>query len=80
MNFLSIFAFLVATFASTKANPVITSWIKSTGYNGYNKQLGDVQKVQYSTNYVYISSTSVAGTYTVGQPGFNTTYPWADCP
>ena len=65
---------------STTSNPAITAWIKSTGYNGYNSQLADVQKVQYSSNYVYVSSTSVPGTYTVGQPGYSTAKPWADCP
>ena len=53
---------------STSTNPIITKWIKSTGYKGYNNQLSDVQKVQYSSSYVYITSTSIPGTYTVGQP------------
>ena len=79
----SIITLLFASFALANAatlNPAITSWIKSTGYTGYNSQLADVQKVQYSSNYVYVTSTSIAGTYTVGQPGFNTTYPWANDP
>ena len=53
---------------------VITSWTQCTGKNGYNSQYSDVQKIQYSTDYVYISSTSVPGTYTPGGGG------WADCP
>ena len=69
-----------ASTTTATSNPVVTSWIKSTGYTGYNSQLADVQKIQYSSSYVYITSTSIAGTYTVGQPGYSTTYPWADCP
>ena len=53
---------------------VIKSWTKCTGKNGYNGALSDVQKIEYSTNYVYISSTSIPGTYTVGGGG------WADDP
>jgi hypothetical protein len=59
---------------SVASQPVITKWVKSTGYKGYNGALSDVQKVQYSNNYVYISSTSIPGTYTVGGGG------WADDP
>ena len=59
---------------SAVTDKVITSWTQCTGKNGYNSQLSDVQKIQYSTDYVYISSTSIPGTYTVGGGG------WADCP
>ena len=67
-----------AAATSTATNPAIINWIKSTGYTGYNSQLADVQKVQYSTNYVYVTSTSILGTYTVGKPGYSTTYPRAN--
>ena len=63
-----------------QTDAVITNWVKCTGKKGYNSQYSDVQKVEYSTNYVYITSTSVPGTYTPGQPGYSSTYPWADCP
>lgn len=69
-----------AAATTTATNPAVINWIKSTGYTGYNSQLADVQKVQYSTNYVYVTSTSIPGTYTVGKPGYSTTYPWADDP
>jgi len=56
------------------SDPVIINWTKCTGKNGYGGQLSDVQKVEYSDNYVYITSTSVPGTYTAGTGG------WADDP
>lgn len=59
---------------SAVTDKVITSWTQCTGKKGYNSQLSDVQKIQYSDNYVYISSTSIPGTYTVGGGG------WADDP
>ena len=74
-------AFLVFTLvnlsqATTPASsdPVIINWTKCTGKNGYGGQLSDVQKVEYSDSYVYITSTSVPGTYTAGTGG------WADDP
>ena len=80
-------AFLLATFIiiniiylSLAANPTcpncpaITYWTQCTGKKGYGGQLSDVQKIEYSSNYVYITSTSIPGTYTVGTGG------WADCP
>ena len=54
--------------------PAITYWTQCTGKKGYGGQLSDVQKIEYSSNYVYITSTSIPGTYTVGTGG------WADCP
>jgi trans-aconitate methyltransferase len=83
MNIIIVLALTTAldyAHSATVTNPAIINWIKSTGYNGYNSQLADVQKVQYSTNYVYVTSTSIPGTYTVGKAGFNSTYPWADDP
>lgn len=47
-------------------NPAITSWIKSSGYNGYGGVLADVTKIQYSSSYVYVTANGVPGTYTVG--------------
>jgi len=49
---------------------LITSWIKSTG-TGYNSIVADVKKIQYSTNYVYVSTDSVPS-YNIG--------PWTNNP
>ena len=74
-------SFLCRLFVSQAiTDPFIINWTKCTGNNGYTNQLSDVQKIEYSTNYVYITSTSVPGTYTPSKPGYSTTYPWADCP
>jgi hypothetical protein len=51
-------------------DPAITSWIKSSG-NGYNSIVADVKKIQYSTNYVYVSANSVPS-YSIG--------PWSNNP
>jgi hypothetical protein len=59
---------------TASSDPVIINWTKCTGKNGYGGQLSDVQKVEYSDSYVYITSTSVPGTYTAGTNG------WADDP
>jgi len=54
--------------------PAVTYWTQCTGKKGYSSQLSDVQKIEYSSSYVYITSTSIPGTYTVGTSG------WADDP
>jgi sensor histidine kinase regulating citrate/malate metabolism len=59
----TVAAAAAATTTTTATNPAIINWIKSTGYNGDNNQLADVQKVQYSINYVYVTSTSIPGPY-----------------
>lgn len=61
-------------------DPTIINWVQCTGKKGYSSQLSDVQKVEYSTSYVYITSTSIPGTYTVGGAGWNSSKPWADDP
>ena len=56
--------------ASTRtesADPILTSWIKSTGMSGYNA-LTNVNKVQYSAKYVYVSSSNI--------PSWNPIGPW----
>src|SRR5271169_19490 len=53
-------------------NPVITSWIiNTTGAVGYDNIPSNVQKVQYDSNYVYISATCIPG-YDIG--------PWSGNP
>lgn len=50
--------FLGNTFAQT--NPAITKWIQNpTGITGYEGIPINVQQVQYSTNFVYISCTNI---------------------
>ncbi|MEO6046801.1 MAG: YHYH protein [Candidatus Kapaibacterium sp.] len=52
--------------------PEVTSWIQNTnGATGYHGLLTNVQKVQYSTGFVYISCTCIPG-YDIG--------PWAGNP
>lgn len=65
MLFIILTAIIPSIFGQT-SNPVVYSWTKSTGYKGYNGILSDVSKIQYSSNYVYITANSVPGTYTVG--------------
>ena len=38
------------------SDPIISMWITSTGLSGYNA-LTNVNKVQYSPTYVYVSSS-----------------------
>jgi len=46
--------------------PDVTSWvINTTGQTGYNGILSNVQVVQYSTNYAYVSCTCIPG-YSIG--------------
>ena len=46
--------------------PSVTSWVvNTTGATGYNGIKSNVQQVQYSTNYVYISCTCIPG-YSIG--------------
>ena len=52
--------------------PEITSWIRNTtGATGYNSIPSNVQTVQYSAQYVYVSCTCIPG-YSIG--------PWAGNP
>lgn len=47
-----------------QTNPIITAWSKSTG-TGYNGYKANVTKIQYSSDYVYISTSSIPG-YSIG--------------
>jgi hypothetical protein len=42
----------------------ILSWIKSTGY-GYNGILANINKIEYSSNYVYVHSEGIPS-YSIG--------------
>lgn len=62
-NLLFVLLFSVAAHAQ---GPTVTSWIiNTTGATGYNNIPSNVQQVQYSTNNVYVSCTSVPA-YTIG--------------
>jgi hypothetical protein len=70
MNFIICSVLLLICLTSivygSASNPIVYSWTKSTGKNGYNSILADVSKIEYSSNYVYITANSVPGTYAVG--------------
>jgi len=62
---LQLFTFvLLCKSLNAQTNPVITAWAKSTG-TGYNGIKANITKIQYSTNYAYISASSIPG-YTIG--------------
>ena len=57
---------VVATNVQAQTDPVITSWIRNTtSATGYAGIPANVQVVQYSAGYVYVSCTGVPG-YTIG--------------
>ncbi len=59
-------SFLFSGLLSAQTNPAITSWIiNTTGATGYGGIESNVQQVQYSSNNVYISCSSVPA-YTIG--------------
>ncbi len=63
---LSLAFVFCAVFLCYAQGPEITSWILNTnGATGYNNIPSDVQIVQYSTNYVYISCTCIPD-YSIG--------------
>ena len=47
------------------AEPALSAWLNSTGYTGYLNQLTNCIGIYYSTNYVYIQSTSIPS-YSIG--------------
>lgn len=65
LNLLSILTILVAL-GQAQTNPAIVSWkINTTNATGYNGIESNVQQVQYSANFVYVSCSSVPD-YTIG--------------
>lgn len=64
-----IFTLAIALTGSLSAQtlgPEVTSWILNlTGETGYNNIPSNVQQVQYSTNYVYVTCTCIPG-YDIG--------------
>lgn len=56
-------------FAQT--TPEITAWkLNKTGTTGYGGNPADIQKVQYSTNYVYVNASGIPS-YTIGTWAMN---------
>ena len=47
------------------ADPLITSWVKSTGISSIYKVYTNVNKIQYSSQYVYVSASGIPS-YTIG--------------
>lgn len=58
------FLILLCRSFNAQTNPVITAWAKSTG-TGYSGIKANITKIQYSSNYVYISAASIPG-YSIG--------------
>ena len=64
INFFIILAFF--NFNFTNAQPELTSWIlNSNGKTGYNGISSNIQKLQYSANYIYVSASCIPG-YDIG--------------
>lgn len=63
LQYVFILQFASIALAQT-TEPALTSWIKSTG-RGYNNYLTNVQKIDYSANYVYIKAASIPS-YSIG--------------
>jgi hypothetical protein len=74
MRKILLIAGAIASMQYAHAQAELTSWIMSTGYAQYTtggptitmSDSGDVQKVCYNSNFVYVEATGVAGTYTMG--------------
>ena len=63
--FILCLAFIGFAFGQSN-DPVLTSWLLNTfGITGYNGLPANVQKVQYSQNYVYVSSSGIPA-YSIG--------------
>ena len=63
IEFFSLIVCLVK-FISCQLTPLITNWTKSTGA-GYKGYTNNVYKVEYSTDYVYVSTNSIPS-YDIG--------------
>ena len=58
-------SFLFITNGKAQVGPDITSWLQNTTDTGYGGYICNVQLVQYSANYVYVSCNSIPE-YTIG--------------
>lgn len=69
---LSLLLLLLSSMTLSAQSPEITSWIINPGgQTGYNGIATNVQKVEYSADWVYVSATCIPG-YDIG--------PWAGNP
>jgi YHYH protein/Secretion system C-terminal sorting domain len=60
------FILFMANNAMAQLDPSVTSWVlNTTGATGYGGIPSNVQQVQYSTDYVYVSATCIPG-YSIG--------------
>ncbi|MFL5730093.1 MAG: YHYH protein [Cytophagaceae bacterium] len=57
--------FLISIPSFAQLTPEVTSWILTDGSVGYASIPSNVQQVQYSANYVYVSATCIPG-YDIG--------------
>ncbi len=63
---ISLFSLLLSQMLFAQIGPEISSWIlNTTGATGYNNIPSNVQKIQYSANFVYISASCIPG-YDIG--------------
>ncbi len=61
-----LFAFFVSASAQAQLSPEVTSWVlNETGAKGYGGIASNVQVVQYSADWVYVSCTCIPG-YDIG--------------
>ena len=69
-NFQLYFLALFFEIVYCETDPIITSWKKSNG-TGYNGITADVDKVQYTADYVYVHTSGIPS-YSIG--------PWGPSP
>jgi hypothetical protein len=53
------------------SDPLVTNWLKSTGMSSTYKTYTNVNKIQYSSQYVYVSASGIPS-YSIG--------PWPNNP
>jgi hypothetical protein len=61
-----LLTFVILGFQTATAQPELSSWILNTnGATGYNGIPSNIQKLQYSTDYIYVSASCIPG-YDIG--------------
>lgn len=65
VKILPLLLLLAQTSAKAQVGPNITSWLQNTTATGYGGYVSNVQLVQYSANYVYISTNCIPA-YAIG--------------
>ena len=64
LNLILLINFIETQTNSNGFDATILSWIKTTGY-GYNGILANINKIEYSSNYVYVHSEGIPS-YSIG--------------